>query len=125
MSTCAAYGRLPAFLFGWTEFTVARTGSMATLAAAFARYFVLLVRPTGAIDDRVWQAVAAVAAIALVTVVNVLGTRGEVHSRSPAPPSRSEASSCSCCCRSCWARARHATFSPSGQPFTQAHCSPE
>ncbi len=71
----AAYGRLPAFLFGWTEFTVARTGSMATLAAAFARYFVLLVRPTGAIDDRVWQAVAAVAAIALVTVVNVLGTR--------------------------------------------------
>src|SRR5437868_1960393 len=36
-----AYGALPAFLFGWTEFLVVRAGSMATLAAAFARYFAL------------------------------------------------------------------------------------
>src|SRR3954452_20961199 len=38
-----AYGPLPAFLFGWTEFLVIRTGSMSTLAAAFARYFAQLV----------------------------------------------------------------------------------
>ena len=34
-----AYGALPAFLFGWVEFLIVRSGSMATLAAAFARYF--------------------------------------------------------------------------------------
>src|SRR5207302_5723581 len=32
----AAYGALPAFLFGWVEFLIVRSGSMATLAAAFA-----------------------------------------------------------------------------------------
>ncbi len=41
----AAYGPLPAFLFGWVEFLVVRSGSMATLAAAFARYFVQLAPP--------------------------------------------------------------------------------
>ena len=41
----AAYGALPAFLFGWVEFLVVRSGSMATLAAAFARYFSQLARP--------------------------------------------------------------------------------
>lgn len=71
----AAYGRLPAFLFGWAEYTVVRTGSMATLAAAFARYFVQLVPPPLAINGRVWQAAAAVVAIAIVTGVNILGTR--------------------------------------------------
>src|SRR3954452_24118532 len=71
----AAYGRIPAFLFGWAEFTVVRTGSMATLAAAFARYFVQLVPPPAAVNGQIWQACAAVAAICVVTAVNVLGTR--------------------------------------------------
>src|SRR5439155_9009000 len=71
----AAYGALPAFLFGWVEFLVVRSGSMATLAAAFARYFAQLAEPPAAIPARVWQAGAAVLAIALVTTVNVLGTR--------------------------------------------------
>ena len=39
-----AYGALPAFLFGWVEFLIVRSGSMATLAAAFATLF----RGTGA-----------------------------------------------------------------------------
>ncbi len=71
----SAYGKLPAFLFGWSEFTVNRTGSMATLAAAFARYFVQLVPPPQGIHGQVWQAGAAVVAIALVTTVNILGAR--------------------------------------------------
>jgi amino acid transporter len=71
----AAYGKVPAFLFGWTEFTVARTGSMATLAAAFARYFVQLVPPPSFVHGQIWQAAAAVFAIAIVTTVNILGTR--------------------------------------------------
>jgi basic amino acid/polyamine antiporter, APA family len=72
----AAYGPLLAFLFGWVEFLIVRTGSMATLAAAFARYFVQLCPPASSIREDVWrQAGAAVFAIAVVTAVNVLGTR--------------------------------------------------
>jgi amino acid transporter len=71
----AAYGVIPAFLFGWAEFTVVRTGSMATLAAAFARYFVQLRPAFPGIHPQVWQAGAAVLAIAVVTIVNILGTR--------------------------------------------------
>jgi APA family basic amino acid/polyamine antiporter len=69
-----AYGRLPAFLFGWSELLINRTGSMATLAAAFARYFAQIVPAPVGTSTEVWQAVAAVSAIALVTLVNVLGT---------------------------------------------------
>src|SRR3712207_8125194 len=32
------FGRLPAFLYGWTLFFVISSGSMATLAVAFAAY---------------------------------------------------------------------------------------
>jgi APA family basic amino acid/polyamine antiporter len=71
-----AYGALPAFLFGWVEFLIVRSGSMATLAAAFARYFAGLVPPPEMIRNEIWQAGAATVAIALVTAVNVLGTRG-------------------------------------------------
>jgi amino acid transporter len=71
----AAYGALPAFLFGWVEFLIVRSGSMATLAAAFARYFGQLAKPPAAISLEIWQAGAAVLAIAAVTTVNVLGTR--------------------------------------------------
>jgi amino acid transporter len=71
-----AYGPIPAFLFGWSEFSVSRAGSMATLAAAFARYFIQIVPPPAFVGDAVWQATAAIAAIAIVTIVNILGTRG-------------------------------------------------
>src|SRR3954467_7539783 len=52
----AAYGDLPAFLFGWTEFLIVRAGSMATLAAAFARYFAQLVPNPAGLRGEVWQA---------------------------------------------------------------------
>src|SRR5271168_4752641 len=71
----AAYGPMLAFLFGWVEFLVVRSGSMATLAAAFARYFSQLAPPPAAIPAKVWQAGAAVLAIAVVSTVNVLGAR--------------------------------------------------
>ena len=69
-----AYGKLPAFLFGWSEFLINRTGSMATLSAAFAVYFAQNVPPPGGISPQIWQAGAAVGAIATVTIINVLGT---------------------------------------------------
>ena len=33
-----AYGPLPSFLYGWTQFAVAKSGAMATLATAFFYY---------------------------------------------------------------------------------------
>lgn len=71
----AAYGPVPAFLFGWTEFLVIRSGSMATLAAAFALYASQVVPPPGELDPRLWQAVLAVAAMAVVAAINIVGTR--------------------------------------------------
>lgn len=70
-----AFGDLPAFLFGWTEFLIIRSGSVATLAAAFALYFAQLVRAPGGLDPRLWQMVVASVAIVVVAVVNILGTR--------------------------------------------------
>ena len=70
-----AYGRLPAFLFGWTEFLVIRSGSVATLAAAFGLYFGKIVPAPGGVHPLVWQTTAAVLATSILAVVNVLGTR--------------------------------------------------
>lgn len=71
----AAYGSLPAFLFGWTEFLVIRAGSVATLAAAFALYVSQLVPAPASIGPQFWQMGIAVAAMAAVAFVNVLGTK--------------------------------------------------
>ena len=63
-----AYGRLPAFLFGWTEFLVIRSGSVATLAAAFALYAAqpqLFPAPKG-MAPRLWQMIRAVMAMSVV-----------------------------------------------------------
>ena len=70
-----AFGRLPAFLFGWTELLIIRTGSIATMAAAFGLYFALLVPAPAGIPPLAWQTTAAVAATVLVAVINVIGTR--------------------------------------------------
>lgn len=70
-----AYGRLPAFLFGWTEFLVIRAGSVATLAAAFALYASQLVGPPTGWRPEIWQMTLATGAMAVVAVINVLGTK--------------------------------------------------
>ena len=64
------FGRLPAFLYGWALFFVIGSGSVATLAAAFARYMQEFV-PLGAFAAKA----VAVGMIALVAWVNVRGTR--------------------------------------------------
>src|SRR5215471_20108662 len=64
------FGRLPAFLYGWSLFLVIASATIAALAHAFARYLAEII-PLNA-----WQAnAAAVAMIGVVTVVNVRGTR--------------------------------------------------
>ena len=69
-----AFGRLPAFLFGWTEFLVIRTGSIATLAAAFGLNFALLFPAPFGMNVVAWQTTAAVLAIVILAAVNVIGT---------------------------------------------------
>lgn len=63
-------GRFIAFLFGWAFFLVIATGSAATLAVAFARYFAYLV-PMPVAGEK---AVAA-AVVMVLTVINCRGVR--------------------------------------------------
>ena len=65
-----AFGPLPAFLYGWTAFFVIASGSVATLAVAFASYAQQFV-PLGAVTAKV----VAVLMIVAVMLVNVRGAR--------------------------------------------------
>jgi len=65
-----AFGRMPAFLYGWCLFLVIASGSIAALARAFTRYLAEIIPLTP-----VASSVVSVAMIAVVTAVNVWGTR--------------------------------------------------
>ncbi len=65
-----AYGRLPAFLWGWTELTIIRPGSVGALATATVIYLGELV-PL----NRHWQEGLAVGIVVFLSIINVLGTR--------------------------------------------------
>jgi basic amino acid/polyamine antiporter, APA family len=64
------FGRIPAFLYGWSLFLVIASGSVAALARAFTRYLaeIIPLSPSGA-------TVVSVLMIGVVTAVNVWGTR--------------------------------------------------
>lgn len=65
-----AFGRLPAFLYGWTVFFVIQAGTVATLAVASSAYLEQFVElgPTG-------RKLVSLILIALLTWLNVRGTR--------------------------------------------------
>jgi basic amino acid/polyamine antiporter, APA family len=65
-----AFGRAPAFLFGWTMFLVIGSGSLATLAAAFPRYVSAFVPLT----DFAARGISLLM-IAVVAALNIRGTR--------------------------------------------------
>ncbi|MGH9451742.1 MAG: APC family permease [Terriglobia bacterium] len=65
-----AYGRLPAFLFGWGNLLIMESGSVATLAVAFGIYAATFVPLSGA-----EQKIVACTVIGVLTLVNVVGTR--------------------------------------------------
>lgn len=82
-----AYGKLPAFLFGWVSFFVIMSGGIAAIAAGFGEYLGIFVPffsgghrlfsvPVG---SAVWTVtggqLAGALAIALLTAVNALGVR--------------------------------------------------
>jgi APA family basic amino acid/polyamine antiporter len=64
------FGRLPAFLYGWTLFFVISSGSVATLAVAFSSYLGELIPLSHVVAK-----LAAIAMIVVVTIINVIGTR--------------------------------------------------
>ncbi len=65
-----AFGALPAFLYGWTLFTVMSNGAIATLAVAFALYLnqLMPLHP-------LLQKIVALAMIMVVAAINILSTR--------------------------------------------------
>ena len=65
-----AYGSLPAFLYGWCVFFVMMSGSIATLAAAFAIYLGYLF-PLATVTAKFFS----VSVIGTLTLINCLGVR--------------------------------------------------
>lgn len=71
-----AFGRLPAFLLGWSELTVIRAASLGAISITFAEYALRAAGfdPAAAPYDAYAHYVAA-AAIALLGIVNIVGVR--------------------------------------------------
>src|SRR3954471_3176455 len=71
-----AFGRLPAFLFGWAELAIIRAAAVGAISITFAVYFlrVLGFDPTVAPYDQYARYVAALAII-VMGMVNILGVR--------------------------------------------------
>lgn len=66
----AAFGRLTAFLWGWTEFWIIRTGSVGALACASAIYLAKIVEL-----ERSGQEACAIAIVVLLTLTNAAGVQ--------------------------------------------------
>jgi APA family basic amino acid/polyamine antiporter len=64
------FGRVPAFLYGWSLFLVIASGSVAALARAFTRYLAEIIPLSAA-----GATIVSVVMIGVVTAVNVWGTR--------------------------------------------------
>lgn len=71
-----AWGRLPAFLYGWAEFTLIRAAALGGISLTFAQYFLraLGFDPSVAPYDAYAHYVAA-AALALMATINVVGLK--------------------------------------------------
>lgn len=76
-----AYGQLPAFLYGWTVFTVIQTGTIAAVAVAFAKftgYFFPVLSPDNMLFSVGKFSIAAsqVFAIAMIVLLTIVNSRG-------------------------------------------------
>src|SRR3954463_14206219 len=71
-----AWGRLPAFLFGWAELAIIRAAALGAIATTFAEYFlrVLGYDPSIAPYDSYVHYVAALA-IAVIAALNIVGVK--------------------------------------------------
>ena len=85
----AAYGPFWGYLYGWTQFWVAKSGSIATLAAGFYTYLTIFVPalaqpvfvtpfhigPNGSLFGVYYGQVVAIALIIVLSMVNALGVK--------------------------------------------------
>ncbi|MEP6692606.1 MAG: amino acid permease [Gemmatimonadaceae bacterium] len=70
------WGRLPAFLFGWSELVIIRAAALGALATTFAEYlFRLLGYDVGIAPYDTYVHYAAAATIAVIGIINILGVR--------------------------------------------------
>jgi APA family basic amino acid/polyamine antiporter len=65
------FGRLPAFLFGWSELVIIRASALGAISTVFAEYFLRLL---GKNDPQAVHYVAA-AAILIVAIFNIVGVK--------------------------------------------------
>lgn len=65
------WGRLPAFLFGWSELTIIRASALGAVATVFAEYFLRLIGRESAAGVHY----VAAGAILVVAVFNIVGVR--------------------------------------------------
>ncbi|HEX3101240.1 MAG TPA: amino acid permease, partial [Pyrinomonadaceae bacterium] len=65
-----AYGKLPAFLFGWSMLLVINTGSLAALSLVFTSYLAAFIP----LSENA-QLIVAIATIVVLTVMNILGVK--------------------------------------------------
>jgi basic amino acid/polyamine antiporter, APA family len=66
------FGRLPAFLFGWSQLVLIRPAALAAVAMVFAEYFLRLFGP-GAVQSDWTPALVGAGAIVAVTLINFVG----------------------------------------------------
>ncbi|NYF81034.1 APC family permease [Granulicella arctica] len=78
-----AYGDLTGFLFMWTQITVAKPASLATVAAGLARvlgtFAIFSSFNQPAFAHLLWGQVFAIATTWLITLLNILGTRNSAN----------------------------------------------
>src|SRR5438309_4316383 len=65
------WGKLPAFLFGWSELTIIRASALGAVSTVFAEYLLRMLR----IDSPRGVHFVAAGAILLVAVFNILGVK--------------------------------------------------
>ncbi len=81
-----AYGKLPAFMYGWTVFTVIQTGVIAAVAVAFAKYtafFFDVFSPDNIVLElgRLKISASQLLAIALIVLLTAINSRGIQHGK--------------------------------------------
>ncbi|MBL7945696.1 MAG: amino acid permease, partial [Flavobacteriales bacterium] len=81
-----AYGKLTAFLYGWTAFTVITSGIIAAVAVAFAKFsavFFPVLSPDNILVDLVFVKVSAaqVYAVSTIILLSLFNTRGVQSSK--------------------------------------------
>jgi APA family basic amino acid/polyamine antiporter len=69
-----AYGGLPAFLYGWSFFTVIQTATIAAVGVAFSK-FTAYIFPWFSEDHPLHARILAIAVITLLTFINTRGVR--------------------------------------------------